>query len=61
MMEKFEYFSTSRLTDKEFNRLGAEGWKLITVDNGFAYFMRELKEDELLMEHNDEPPHVHAH
>jgi hypothetical protein len=30
---------------KNFNDLGAEGWELVSVDNGSAYFKRQLAEE----------------
>jgi len=44
---KWEYKELSvgiiKSSTDSFNKLGLEGWELVSVDNGMAYFKRELK------------------
>jgi hypothetical protein len=46
---KFEYRTMVCRTDpfesrsEKLNKLGIDGWELVSVDNGIAYFKRELK------------------
>ena len=38
----FEYMTIHHpVDDSEHNKNGAEGWELVSVDNGMAYFKRE--------------------
>ena len=36
-MKKYEYMTISQLSE-----MAMKGWRLITVNNGYAYFEREL-------------------
>ncbi len=40
-----------RITSSMFRKLGTDGWELVSVDNGIAYFKRPLRsrsEDEIM-------------
>ena len=41
-MKKFEYVIIAANNDlNKYDYFGSQGWELVSVDNGFAYFKRE--------------------
>jgi hypothetical protein len=63
MMKKYEYLvlqiGPQVARCEHFNNFGASGWKLVAVDDGCAYFMREKIENELLAEDWNERHEAH--
>lgn len=41
-MQEWEYKFENLLNEDVFNRLGADGWELVTVSEGWAFFKRPI-------------------
>jgi hypothetical protein len=40
-MERYEYKIIKQVNEKELDRLGSEGWQLISVEQSKFYFLRK--------------------
>ena len=42
-MKQFEYYISDTDNIEHIDQLGLEGWELVSVDSGIAYFKRQIQ------------------